>query len=86
MKIGVFVGYRRKYQRILLWFIANSIAALLLTLVTFVIVSRLYMNYTPFLFVAHALTHSATSTVITIYVVSIFGIHDRFNIVNSLLR
>lgn len=84
--MGVFVGYRRKYQRVLLWFIANTIAALLLTLITYHLVSSLYIEYTSFFFVAHALTHSATATVITVYIVGILGIHDRFNIVNSLLR
>lgn len=84
------IDYKSKHRRILSWYIANSIGALLLTSAAFVSINKTMptdsFRHFVNLFFAHILTHLMTGVVVTTYVVIIVRLYERFQIINNLLR
>lgn len=88
-KVGVTLDYKRKFQRILFWYITNLVTALILTVLTFVTYIQYQSSndlYVVKFLCSCVFQHFMMATMLTTYCVFIFNVYQRFNILNSMLR
>lgn len=89
-KLNVIFNYKIKRLRIIRWYIGTIIFSLIGSVVPFVTARHQDFNILSFVglnyFIANEYIHLVVATVLTTYFILIITLHDRFDVLNSLLR
>lgn len=89
-KLNIRFNYKIKRLRIIRWYIGTIIFSLFGSVIPFVTTKHKYFNIFSYsgvnYFIANEYVHLIVATILTSYFVLIITLHDRFEVLNSLLR
>lgn len=90
MKVGFYVPYKNLRHRTLYWYTATSVITVVLSISTILSYSKFREMYSTLrivsYFLCYIVQHFAGATIVTSYIILIFGISKRFDILNSILK